>query len=66
MNRVPVFLISFGYQQGSTDELWALATHPLQNKFLAGSYDGIIIERETDTNTITWSRDFQVSFCIII
>uniref|UniRef100_A0A2P2I3H0 Echinoderm microtubule-associated protein-like 2 n=2 Tax=Hirondellea gigas TaxID=1518452 RepID=A0A2P2I3H0_9CRUS len=41
--------------KGSLDEIWGLATHPTQNKFLSGALDSIVTERNMDDNTINWS-----------
>jgi len=45
--------------QGSTDEIWALATHPVEEKFLCASFDKTLTERSTESRSILWSTDLE-------
>jgi len=45
--------------QGTLDEIWALATHPAEEKFLCGSFDKSLTERSTDGKSIIWTTDLE-------
>lgn len=45
--------------QGSLDELWALATHPSEGKFVSGSLDGSLVERDVESKAISWTTSFE-------
>uniref|UniRef100_A0A2P2I0X4 Echinoderm microtubule-associated protein-like 2 n=1 Tax=Hirondellea gigas TaxID=1518452 RepID=A0A2P2I0X4_9CRUS len=41
--------------KGSLDEIWGLATHPSESKFLTGALDSSVTERDSSSKQINWT-----------
>jgi len=59
--KINLIYIHFLDLQGAQDEIWALASHPTSGKYLTGSHDGTVIERDVDNKKILWSEKYSVS-----
>ena len=48
------------HTQGHTDEMWGLAIHPSENKFVTCAYDRLLYMWNADSHEAIWGKQMEV------